>query len=303
MVQVVLGILKVIGILLAVLLGVVLLVLLAVLFVPIRYEAFGRKGEEIFAEGRVSWLMRIVTFQGGYERGKPYARLRIFGFQAADFLEEEEEPKSRKKKKPKKAKKQRTREQVKAQTVSQKTETTAEHQAAGHQAALPEGPENPLTKTERVEPEKKKTGFLAGLWKNLCGIRAKIRNLKYTMQGFCVKIKEGRDIVIDERTKAAFFLCKAELLRLLKKILPKKLKGELHFGFEDPALTGEILGGISIFYPLFMDNVKIRPDFEETCLDGELYFKGRVQIASLIPTVWRLFRDPNIRFLHQKFWA
>lgn len=80
----------------------------------------------------------------------------------------------------------------------------------------------------------------------------------------------------DDRTRAALGLAWSQLRVLLSKLLPKRVWGDLHFGTDDPALTGEILGGISIFYPLFMDNVKVVPDFQESVLEGELYLKGRI---------------------------
>lgn len=74
----------------------------------------------------------------------------------------------------------------------------------------------------------------------------------------------------------------------------------LHFGMEDPALTGEILGGISIFYPVFMDNVKVYPDFEQSILEGELFIKGRLRLITILLILWRLWRDRDVRYVYEK---
>ena len=55
-----------------------------------------------------------------------------------------------------------------------------------------------------------------------------------------------------------------------------------------------------IFYPLFMDNVKVDPDFEQTILEGELFLKGRLRIVSAVRIAWRLFRDKNVRYVYRK---
>ena len=103
----------------------------------------------------------------------------------------------------------------------------------------------------------------------------------------------------DDRTKAARSLAWSQLKGFLVKLLPNKVRGDLRFGTDDPALTGEILGGISIFYPLFMDNVKVVPDFQETVLEGELYLKGRIRLLTVAQIAWRLYRDKNVRFVYR----
>ncbi len=94
--------------------------------------------------------------------------------------------------------------------------------------------------------------------------------------------------------------CMAQLKYLLRKLLPKKIRGELHFGTEDPALTGEILGGISIFYPVFKDNVKVYPDFEQSILEGELFIKGRLRLVTVALILWKLWRDKNVRYVYHR---
>lgn len=136
----------------------------------------------------------------------------------------------------------------------------------------------------------------------------KIINLKYTFLRFCGKIKKGirkyrdtKEFLLDERTKGALRKAFEQGKLLIGRLLPKKIRGELRFGTEDPALTGEILGGISIFYPIFMDNVKVYPDFERSILEGELFVKGRFRLATAALVLWRLWRDKNIRFVYHKF--
>jgi hypothetical protein len=91
-----------------------------------------------------------------------------------------------------------------------------------------------------------------------------------------------------------------QLKVLLKGILPRNVRGEVHFGTEDPALTGEILGGISIFYPIFMDNVKVYPDFEQSCLEGELQIKGRLRLVTVVYIAIRLLLNKNIRYVYRR---
>ncbi|MER2025258.1 MAG: hypothetical protein ABS879_06530 [Eubacteriales bacterium] len=80
--SIILTILKVIGIILLIILLIILAILLLVLFVPIRYSAGGRKeGDVLEFSGKVTWFLRAVTVQIGYEPGRAGLTkdLRIFG--------------------------------------------------------------------------------------------------------------------------------------------------------------------------------------------------------------------------------
>lgn len=79
MLQIILTILKFMGIVIGILLAVILVLLLLVLFVPVRYELNGENSENLLVKGKVYWLFHIVTFQISYENEKMKQVLRIFG--------------------------------------------------------------------------------------------------------------------------------------------------------------------------------------------------------------------------------
>lgn len=66
MLHIILFILKIIGIILAVLLGLTALALLAVLFVPIRYSCSAKYYDKMpEASFKVTWLLHFLTIKGG----------------------------------------------------------------------------------------------------------------------------------------------------------------------------------------------------------------------------------------------
>ena len=84
MIQVLLLILKIIGIALAVILGLVLFVVLVVLFVPIRYRArIIYKPEHLEVTGRVSFLFSMLSVTVRYLEKLTYQG-RVFGFAFLD---------------------------------------------------------------------------------------------------------------------------------------------------------------------------------------------------------------------------
>ena len=82
MIHIILAILKIVGILLAVLLGLVLLILLTVLFLPLRYRICAETHGELkksTANVSVSWLFGILKVKAGYRNGQISFVSQIFG--------------------------------------------------------------------------------------------------------------------------------------------------------------------------------------------------------------------------------
>ncbi len=300
MLQVLLLILKIIGIMLAVLVGTVLLLLCLVLFVPVRYRIYAKKREEILLQAKFSWLLHLLTVPVGFQNGELSAKMKIFGITVKDLLAEEmpKEPKKPKAPKPaKKPKPEKKAEQAKPESIlEEKPKTEAKLDSVPERVFEPGFTEEPKQKNQKSLRDK------------ISGFLEKIRNLKYTIQRFYAKIKqalkkaqETKAFILEEKTKAALKLVFGQVWYLIRKLLPGKVKGEVRFGTEDPALTGEILGGVCIFYPLFMDNVNVIPDFEKPCLEGELTARGSIPLVILVRIAWKIFRDPNIRHVYGKF--
>lgn len=304
MLQIFFLILKIIGIILAAVLGLAILLLLLVLFVPVRYRAYGVKKEgECRAEAKISWLLHLISVPVAFREGELSAKIKILGITLMDLTDsgsfEEAEPV------PEPAER----------TEEQKTAQSGERQAQEHPVEKQAAPERTSQKKEELEEEEEeKNGiffrflqFLRMIWKFFAGIPRKLKNLKCTFRRFCGKIKRmarkyraAKEFALDERTKAAVRLVLEQAKIFARQALPRKICGEVRFGTSDPALTGQILGIAGIFYPLFMDNVKVDPDFEQTILEGELFLKGRLRIVSAVRIAWRLFRDKNVRYVYRK---
>ena len=329
MLQILFLIIKIIGIILAVLLGLALLILLLVLFVPVRYRAYGiRSSRECRAEGRVSWLLRLLCIPFSFQDGELEIRVKLLGFTILDPLKEEEafrEPVQRKTeqsagKEEETAGEDSEREEVPAEenageadasgsfeaSQADEAETSAQPASEGAGEAAAEL-ENEASEGRFSRGFRELGRFLRAVIRFFMKIPRKLKNLKCTFQRFCDKIKrmvkryrEMKAFALDERTKAAVSLVWKQAGILLGQALPRKIRGRLHFGTEDPALTGQILGAIGIFYPLFMDNVKVEPDFEKPALDGELSLKGRLRIVTVLRIAWRLYRDKNVRYVYRR---
>lgn len=128
----------------------------------------------------------------------------------------------------------------------------------------------------------------------------------YTIRNICGKIEHVKEVIgyycgvlKSEEGQKSIALVKRELGRLLRHIAPTRLTGSLTLGMEDPAATGQIVAILSMFYPIYGNNVSITPDFDEKCIRGSLYLKGRIRVFTLIRIAWRVYFNKDVKkFLH-----
>ena len=73
------------------------------------------------------------------------------------------------------------------------------------------------------------------------------------------------------------------------------------FGFDDPALTGQVTGILSMLPVVYREGISLTPDFTEACLEGEFSVQGRVRAASLLALALKIWFDENFRKAYQKW--
>ncbi len=324
--HIILLVLKIIGIILASLLGLLLLILLLLLFVPVRYKGTLCREKDLEIKAKLTWLLHMISVPVDFRDGQLSVKIKLFGFTIKRRTEEAEEIEEEADELLREAGTAVKREEEKISagienhlSKEDAVDKSGEKHVSELERALDVEDEETISKDEEMNEEKaEENGASQNFLKRLIGkikafflkilkIRDKIRNLKYTFRRICGKIKNGiqkyrntKEFLLDERTKKALAQCITQLKYLLRKLLPKKIRGELHFGTEDPALTGEILGGVSIFYPVFKDNVKVYPDFEQSILEGELFIKGRLRLVTVALILWKLRRDKNVRYVYHR---
>jgi len=307
MIQVLLLILKIIGITLLAILGLLLLILVLVLFVPIFYKVrIIHNPEKTQVKARASFLfpLLLVTFQ--YLKKISY-KVRIFGFALLDS----DKPKKEKKEKPPKKKKGKASSKKKKEDKIPETvavpETPPETQPEILPEAEPEEKEETKQEEETVShvenPKEKKQGFFEK-------IRCKIQKIRETIGAIISKISkllhqkdEVLRILRKPETKTALSFAWDKLKRLLRHIFPRKLKGYVIYGADNPATTGQVLGICSVIYARTGQLLDIRPNFEEKQLECDVELKGRIQLFTLLVIAVKIFLNQELRQLIKEFQA
>ncbi|QJU14482.1 hypothetical protein [Blautia pseudococcoides] len=345
LIHIILGILKIIGILLLVILCLLLLLLLSLVFVPVRYYGSAyREDGEYEAKVKISWLFHLVFVTGRYgsETEGIQLSIRFLGIpvdvvlkKIAAWSQKRQKKKSKKKSKKKPElttaeekktavpEKEGTEEQKalldKGKETAEQAEAVSEQPRSVKQALLetkeqagqnakaatvkqkeePKPKRNPLDKIRRIFAK------TAEILKKIFALPGKIKaafvNFRRTAKEIYGKIKQGKELLSSESFLGVKTLIFGELGTLMGHVRPRKLKGDIYFGFDDPALTGQVLAAASIFYPFYGRGFSLHPYFDRVILEGRAQIWGRMYGVIFVRTVWRLFRDSNVKELRKKF--
>lgn len=326
MLHILLTILKILGILLLALAGILLVIILSVLFVPVCYDAQGKKtADELYGKAAVSWLFRLIYARFVYEDGKTALEIFLFGIPllAAKRRLDVWKAERRKRKAEKPAVKaiepdkepaaevMEPDRKPTAQTGEQEKKTDIETGQTGEKetGGLSE------RKRERVGFQtvfkqivgkaaciwKKIKGFFAALWRLPGKIADRIRKIRLTFRGICDKIKQWYTFFQMDDTREAIRFLKEKGKGLLRHILPRKVRGKVMFGFGDPSLTGQILALAGAVYPLYKDRLQITPVFDRQVLEGEVKLSGRVFGGYLLWQAWQIYRNREVKVTYRRF--
>ena len=115
------------------------------------------------------------------------------------------------------------------------------------------------------------------------------KKIKFTFDKVCdtmVRIKKNIKYYLEllqrDSTKQALSVCWGQFGRIVKKVAPRKFRVNLHLGFEDPAVMGQVLAVWGMLYPLHLGAVDIQPEFDQVVLEGDFSFQGKVSVIVFV---------------------
>lgn len=274
MLHIIWGMIKIIGVVLLILLLLLLILLLSVLFVPIRYQGkFYKEQETAYVQGKVSWLFHAISGRVRYQKGSELQwDIRILGISIetlGNFIKKIKGLKTPKK-----------------EVSKEKKTPITDKEAKSVAQALEEKPS---------KPSEKKKSKISGLLELPGKIKKAIQNIALILKGICDKINSLHTFLQSEEFKGAVAVVLSEGKGAIGHIRPRTIKGSVRFGFEDPSLTGQLLGVISLCYPWYHKTLQIYPYFDRKILEGDCILKGRICVGKLALIALRLYRNQNIK--------
>ncbi len=301
MIQILLLIIKIIGIALLVVLGVILLLLALVLFVPICYKAkVIHNPEKTHIQAKVSWMFPVVWVTFQYLVQFSY-KIRVFGYAVLDSTKPKKEKKAKPVKQKKAGRKKPEKQEPSAEIsiveqpinsveiespIEEKIHETGSVDKKEEPEKEEKKPEKKVKKAKEPKPKKEK--------KSLGDLIERIKHL--------IRQKDEVLRILDKpESKHAISYAWNKLKHLLKHILPRKIRGYVAYGSSDPSTTGKVLGIVSMIYAKTGMLVEIKPNFEEEQLECDLEIRGRIQIFTLLLIAAKVFFNKELRGLIEDF--
>lgn len=307
MLGIVLTVLKVIGIILLCLISILLFLILMLLFVPIRYGARVKYKDGLLIQANIGWLLNFICLEVHYEKGMKTG-FKILGFplgrkwrkrkklhsDTSEVEREEDEPKEYTIKDGGEEEFSETLkkdEKAEDSSISEEEENTDKKR---NEAYEPKGRfTNKNIKNKKKRKKKSlKEKFLSGL-----------KNLKEKCRVLLQKAEKLKKILRHPRLQKGLQKIWKAACRLLRHILPKKIRGKFLFGFEDPYTTGQILSYAALFYPAYKDSIELVPIFNQSIIEADLQLKGSIQIFHILWILGRLWFDKDFKYVYKKFRA
>ena len=323
-------VLKIIGIVLLWILLIVLFLILLVLFVPVRYKADANipeteldKGfdlEKMHIKAGFSWLLHLISGGIDYPESKEFT-IRVFGIKAFP-----------RKNKDSKETEQKTEDDLANQNLSNsigddtsKTEENIDNNedeildnnadkdtslssdnSIDNNVNAPESNSASFTENSENEPEDKALiEIITDIFEKIENIlktpQTVLRKIQYTISRVCGKIGMIKTTLENDIFKRAFSLVKRKLIRILKMILPDKIKADILFGTGDPADTAEVLAVYSALYPTLYKKVSFEPDFDRKVLRADVHVKGHITLFTILYCVLVCYFNKDVKKTIKRF--
>lgn len=315
MLHILLTILKVIGIIILVLINLVILIIAAILFVPIRYSIdaiYDRKVKNLDFKINITYLLHLISVKYIYKDDG--LSIKIFGIKTHFFDKETKAMEEKINKETKMFEKMSSEikdnmtempeayKQLKK--IDEERDRLAENVNKTEENIENNNKDNDTEENTEEFIKVEKQNIFSRIYSKIKAIIIKIkyRFIKFcdTIKKICKNVNDLKEFISDDNTKEAFGFLKEEALLLLKHIRPRSIKGYVHFGFDNPSYTGNLLGLIYMILRGSPKEFRINPDFENKVFDGEIHAKGRVQCYLLLIIGIRLYKNDNLKLLLER---
>lgn len=300
-----------------------------ILFVPVRYKAAGRyyENEKTF-KLCLSWMLHIVSLRVESDGREVSYILRIFGVKVFPGKQKREKKNSVRKKKSKVKKKEKSKQKPVEEKNSEKSETLQIEEQRVDSAQIKDNQkkeikseqdnktdkENKFSKNQKEETGKSKKIFdkiltiikkVSGFFKNLIN---NIKSLINTAKKMLLAIKAGsekaklvKEFVLCDESRNMVCFVRDNMLHLWRHVKPKYLYTDITFGFDNPELTGKVLGAAAAFCAMAGFKPGLTPDFEQSILEGKIEVKGRITFVVLLKIAIRVWLSEEVKSFRKEY--
>ncbi len=297
MLHILLLILKILLWILLGILGLIIFVLLLVLFAPIRYSADVSIHTKTKVKARISFL--IVSFRIAFdqETGKLDKIIRIAGIRLSDRN---------------KASKPVEKSDVSTDDddLNNISKTESSECSLDTESDEIQNEEFDLWDTDKCKEdvpleEQKLSGRIRVFFEKLFNKLKSVYKVlsEFTPDKISEKIQQKKTLLdkqINRLEKFWNYSCtlktraylKKYIISLIKHVGPRKIKGHIRYGFDEPYKTGMYTGYLSLMPFLYRKGLTLEPDFYNKVIECDVSLKGRIRLGYILRidlniNIWR----------------
>ncbi len=281
--NILLCILKFIGIAILVILGLIILILCLILFIPIRYRIYASFHQKPHVSAHITYLLKLLHVDFGLDGKKSELKIKIFGHNISDKKEKNS-------RENKKSNHSNRREEVNVKQAEQPEKVPDRtdridkmpHQVQNLQPkqtiakadnSSDSDSENKSVSAKKAEKSPKNPAKTQDKADRAADKNDRHSEISDKVKAIIALLKENRP-VID-------FVLK-HLKLLFKHILPGSHVINIKLGFDDPALLGELLGAAAVIRAMTGLVINITPVWDDTVFEAEADLKGRIILGRVL---------------------
>ena len=284
MLAVFLTILKIIGITVLCIIAFVLLVVALVLFVPVRYKVSAdrsKDADDFTADVNVSFLLHILSATVRYDK-ELYTSVRVFGIKL---------------KIGNKANKEEKTENVEEPPANNETDVARpeDYTIDWNEEDTTVNDDTTIKDDDFSDNDTKDDGLFEKIESIIESIVSKFESLSEKYDRIKKDLRFWDRMINDSKNQNAVNVIKKQLIVLLRLIRPRRVKGFIHFGFEDPATCGKVLMYLSMIYPVLPRKLVFDPSFNDTDIYGNIVIKGRIFLIVIALCLIKLYFNKDVK--------
>lgn len=284
--NILLCILKIIGIAILVILGLIILILCLILFVPIRYKIYASFHQKPHVSAHITYLLKLLHVDFELNGKESELKIKIFGHNISDKKEKNsrenkksnhsnrrEEVNVKQAEQPEKVPDRTDRIDKMPQQVQNLQPKQTIAKADNSSDSDSENKSVSAKKAEKSEKSPKNPAKTENKADRAADKNDRHSEISGKVKAIIVLLKENRP-VID-------FVLRC-LKILFKHILPGSHVINIKLGFDDPALLGELLGAAAVIRAMTGLVINITPVWDETVFEAEADLKGRIILGRVL---------------------
>ena len=316
MLHILILILKITGIILLFILGTILLIIAAVLLIPVRYYGYLEKEKMLKINGKAAWFLGVVEVTANYVENQMQVDIRLFGKSLINKKSKKMKKKKRQDIRPSKQRKENEAPEMMPERKEMENErdipeipVTISEQKSAMQEADKKSPDAERTADVKRSTQKNRakefTNKISEIPKKVAGsikqVQRSVRNVSGKTEQIKTQITKYIDFWSLDVTQTAKNHIWKELKYLIRHYRPRKISGQLLIGFEDPSVTGQVLGILCVLAVFGGNHLKVDGDFQQSVLKGNLEMRGHIRLCHIAKSAVIMLTDKNVRRTIREF--